>query len=138
MTLNKPVLAASLLALLAACASPRIPVVEPASGIARPPDYVSGGRPEPGLDDVWWRGFGDPALGGLVERALVPKQLLEAARQRLATARAITVVEGSNFLPTNNAEASGDIFRHDAGHSTDRRASLSDPGGRGERPSAKL
>jgi len=113
----KPAIAASLLALVAACASPRIPTVEPASGIALSPDYFSGGRPEPGLDDVWWRGFGDPALDDLVDQALARNQSLEAARQRLAAARAIVVAEDSDFFPTIDAEVSGDSSLDDAGRS---------------------
>lgn len=109
------------LALLATgCATPRIPAVEPVAGMALPPGYFAGARPAPGLDDSWWRGFEDPALDALVEQALERNQSLEAARQRLAAARAIVVAEGSDFLPTIDGEVLGDIGLDDTGRSTDR------------------
>lgn len=112
--------AAALVLLATGCATPRIPAVEPAAGITLPPDYFAGARPEPGLDEAWWRGFGDPALDALVDRTLERNQSLEAARQRLAAAQAIVVAEQSDFLPTVDGEVLGDIALDDAGRSTDR------------------
>lgn len=97
-----------MMVLAGGCVSPRIPAVEPAAGVALPADYFAGVRPEPGLDDVWWRGFRDPALDVLVDQALLRNQSIEAARQRLAAARAIVVAESSDFLPAIDAELAGD------------------------------
>lgn len=104
--------------LLAACISPRIPVVEPAAGIALPVDYFADARPPAGLDDFWWRGFGDSDLDALVDRALDRNQSLEAARQRLNAARAIVRAEESDFSPAINGLLSGEITADDGGRST--------------------
>lgn len=107
------------LALLAGCATPRIPDVEPVAGIALPSDYFAGVRPETGLDDAWWHGFRDPELDALIERALDRNPSLEAARQRLAAAQAIVVAEESDFLPTIDGELSGDVAVDDRGSGSD-------------------
>lgn len=103
------------LALLAGCATPRIPEREPAAGIALPADYFADARPEAGLDEAWWHGFGDPELDALVDQALARNPSLEAARQRLAAARAIVVAEQSDFLPTIDGELAGDGAIDDRG-----------------------
>lgn len=105
--------------LLAACATPRIPAVEPAAGITLPPDYFAGARPEAGLEDAWWHGFGDPELDRLIDAALTRNPSLDAARQRLAAARAIVVAEESDFLPTIDGEVAGDSVFDDRGSVTD-------------------
>lgn len=105
------------LALLGACATPRIPAVEPAAGVTLPPDYLAATRPEAGLEEAWWHGFGDPELDRLIEQALARNPSLEAARQRLAAARAIVVAEESDFLPTIDGELSGDASVDDRGRS---------------------
>jgi multidrug efflux system outer membrane protein len=102
-------------ALLAGCATPRIPEREPAAGIALPADYFADARPEAGLDEAWWHGFGDPELDALVDQALSRNPSLEAARQRLAAARAIVVAEQSDFLPTIDGELAGDGAIDDRG-----------------------
>ena len=102
-------------ALLAACATPRIPSVEPAAGVVLAPGYFAGARPEAGLEEAWWHGFGDPELDRLVSAALARNPSLEAARQRLAAARAIVVAEQSDFLPTIDGEVSGDVSVDDRG-----------------------
>ena len=108
MRLVKIASATATLLLVGACASPRIPVVEPGAGVALPADYFAGARPEPGLDEVWWKGFRDPTLDALVDRALLRNQSIEAARQRLAAARAIVLAETSDFVPTVDGELAGD------------------------------
>lgn len=108
-------LAAAMIVLAGGCAAPRIPAVEPAAGIALPPEYFAGARPEPGLDEAWWKGFGDPELDALVDQALLRNQSIEAARQRLAGARAIVVAENSDFVPTIDAEVAGDAVFDDGG-----------------------
>jgi multidrug efflux system outer membrane protein len=113
------------LVLLAGCASPSIPEVEPAAGIPLADDYFAASRPAAGLDDVWWHGFGSERLNALVERALVRNQSLEAARQRLLAARAIVVAEESDFLPDVSLQGSLDGNLDDGGSiSDDARLSL--------------
>lgn len=115
MRLVKIASATAIIVLAGACASPRIPVVEPGAGIALPSDYFAGARPEPGLDEVWWKGFRDPTLDALVDRALLRNQSIEAARQRLAAARAIVLAETSDLVPTIDGELGGDASFDDGG-----------------------
>lgn len=115
MRVRRLALVTLMIVLAGGCASPRIPAVEPAGGIALPADYFAGARPEPGLDEVWWKGFGDPALDALVDQALLSNQSIEAARQRLAAARAIVVAESADFVPTIDAELAGDAVFDDGG-----------------------
>lgn len=121
----RPAVLVPALVLLAGCASPRIPEVVPAAGVSLPPDYVAAVRPEAGLDGAWWHGFEDPGLDRLIAAALANSPSLEAARERLAAARAIVVAEESDFLPTIDGEAVLDGALDDAGRGTDgARASL--------------
>ncbi|MEQ8411539.1 MAG: TolC family protein [Erythrobacter sp.] len=92
--------------LLAGCASPDIPDVEPAAGIALAPDYFAQSRPPAGLDAAWWSGFGEARLDTLVAGALARNQTIEAARARLAAARAVLRAEQADFLPTIDGDAS--------------------------------
>lgn len=115
MSVHRIALAAAMIVLVGGCASPRIPAVEPASGIALPADYFAGARPDPGLEEMWWSGFGDPALDALVDQALLRNQSIEAARQRLAAARAIVVAESADFVPTIDAELAGDASFDEGG-----------------------
>ena len=103
------------LALLTGCATSQIPAVAPAADVVLPPDYFAGARPEAGLEDAWWHGFGDAELDRLIDQALGRNPSLEAARQRLAAARAIVVAEESDFLPTIDAEIAGDVSVNDRG-----------------------
>jgi NodT family efflux transporter outer membrane factor (OMF) lipoprotein len=48
----------------------------------------------PAIDADWWRGFGDAALNGLVDRALAGNPSLKVAQARLARAQA--AVSGAN------------------------------------------
>ncbi|KPP91128.1 TolC family protein [Erythrobacter sp. HL-111] len=91
--------------LLAGCVSPRIPEVEPAGSIALPPDYFADARPPAGPDEAWWRGFREDELDALVAEALARNQTLDAARARLAEARALLRAQQADFLPTVDGEA---------------------------------
>ena len=72
-----------LLALLvASCASP-IP-----SGPAPPPSWAHAPASTNSLSGQWWRSFGDPALGRLIEEAWKNNPDLEVALQRIEAARA--------------------------------------------------
>ncbi|MBI1402256.1 MAG: efflux transporter outer membrane subunit [Porphyrobacter sp.] len=106
-------------ALLAGCAAPQIPAVEPAAGVTLPPGYFAQARPETGLEEAWWHGFGDPELDRLVAAALERNPSLEAARQRLEAARAIVTAEESDFFPTIDGEVALDGAVDDAGRTAD-------------------
>ncbi|SHN56117.1 TolC family protein [Erythrobacter sanguineus] len=107
------------LLLLAGCATPRIPQVDPVAGTTLPPEYFAGARPDVGLDDAWWHGFADPELDRLIVAAFTGNPSLEAARQRLAAARAIVVAEGSDFFPTIDGDFSGDVGVDERGSGRD-------------------
>ena len=109
----RPLVAIGAILVLAACASPRIPDVQPSGSIALPADYFADARPPAGLDDFWWRGFADSELDGLVSQALASNQSLEAARQRLIAARAIVTAEEADFSPTLDGLVSGEITADD-------------------------
>lgn len=109
----RPLVVLGAVTLLSACASPRIPQVEPAAGITLPADYFADARPPAGLDDSWWRGFGDAELNVLVDQALRGNQSLEAARQRLNAAQAIVRAEESDFAPSLDGMVSAEITADD-------------------------
>lgn len=56
--------------------------------------------------DVWWKGFGDPALTGVVQRALEQNLDLAAAVARVDQARAVARAAGANLLPNVALDAS--------------------------------
>ena len=64
----------------------------------------------PGATDAdlagWWRGFGDPRLSGLVERALAQNLDIEAAAARIREARALERAAGAGAMPRVAAEGS--------------------------------
>lgn len=61
--------------------------------------------PAPALD-TWWRGFDDPALTAIVQRALDQNLDLEASLARVAQARAIAQEAGAALLPEGSFGAS--------------------------------
>ncbi len=90
-------LAAALL--LAGCAvAPRVPQPE----MNLPARYAQAPRqrlgPAPDLAH-WWRGFHDPQLDALVQRALAQNLGLQAAGERLAAARALLGTPQARHLP---------------------------------------
>lgn len=98
-------LAASLGALLAACATP--PDYE-APRIATAPAYHAAPAAAPGEApplDRWWLGFQDPELARLVERALAQNLDLEAAAARVEQARASAGIAAAALLPALSAQA---------------------------------
>jgi NodT family efflux transporter outer membrane factor (OMF) lipoprotein len=54
----------------------------------------------------WWRGFNDPALGSLIQRAAVSNRDLRAAEARVRIVRALRGVAAADLLPTIDALAS--------------------------------
>lgn len=84
--------------LLAGCASaPPLEPIRPNMPVAA--DYAADYRPPAGEDELWWRGFGDPALDALVDKALADNLSVEAARARLASALALLDAERADRLP---------------------------------------
>ncbi|MDE2369052.1 MAG: efflux transporter outer membrane subunit [Burkholderiales bacterium] len=65
----------------------------------------------PALAADWWRGFGDPALDALVERALADQPSLKVAAARVERARAAVAVAQSADGPHLNGSASIDRER---------------------------
>lgn len=61
------------------------------------------GPAAPAIAAEWWRGFDDPALTGLVERALAGNPSLKAAQARIARARAATEGARATAGPQLNA-----------------------------------
>ncbi|CAM4390634.1 efflux transporter outer membrane subunit [Bordetella muralis] len=57
-------------------------------------------------DPRWWRGFKDPVLDSLIERAIAGNLTLRMAVLRIAQGRAQTQMEGAAGLPSISANAS--------------------------------
>lgn len=92
---------------LAGCATG--PAYEPpTSAPALSAAYLTDFRPPAGEDALWWRGFSDPKLDAVVERALAANPTIGAARSRLAAARAAVVAERSDRVPSLDGDASID------------------------------
>ena len=70
--------------------------------------------------DTWWRGFNDPALTKIVERALTQNLDLSASLARVLQARAAAQASGAKRMPNFDLE----------GDSTASRESLDSPTGR--------
>ena len=69
-----------------------------------PPPVYATSLPPAGLDEAWWRGFGDPALNDLVARGLAANLDIDAATDRLDAAAALLAAERSDRLPTLDAK----------------------------------
>lgn len=82
---------------------------------------------EPDLRE-WWRGFGDPALDALVERALDGNLDLREAVARVREARALRGVVAADQLPTVNVGGSGTYERF----SENTFGGFGEPGQKGE------
>ncbi|MDR7259916.1 NodT family efflux transporter outer membrane factor (OMF) lipoprotein [Sphingomonas sp. BE270] len=52
------------------------------------------------MDDAWWRGFDDPLLAELVNRAVAGNTDLAAARARIDQSRALAKAAGAALLPS--------------------------------------
>lgn len=104
-------LASAALLVLAGCASPA--GIAPQSRELDPASLGLRGESPPSppasIDHDWWRGFGDPALDGLMARALEGSPTLDAAVARLGRAHA--GVEGADAATGLQASASGEAMR---------------------------
>lgn len=74
--------------------------------IALTPAFASG--PIAPAAQAWWRGFGDPLLTNVVERALAQNLDLAAASARVDQARAVAQGAGAALLPTVEATGSAE------------------------------
>jgi multidrug efflux system outer membrane protein len=104
---SKPILSLSLAALVAGCAAG--PDYRPAapSRLGVPDSYVEGvGQPlsQEALA-TWWTQLGDPALDGLIERAIAANLDLAQSSARLRQAREALIQARAGFLPTVDASA---------------------------------
>lgn len=95
---------------LAACASVGGPYEPPVPKV--PETFAAYGAPalaeEPEAETRWWMRFGDPALDGLVDRALTGNFDIREAVARVEAARAVRREVREGFLP-----AGGAVARHE-------------------------
>ncbi|MDB5710750.1 MAG: efflux system outer rane lipoprotein [Sphingomonas bacterium] len=87
---------------LAGCAGPHI-ATEHVGPVAPPAAWRTDAGPTAPLDKTWWRGFGDPALAALVERALANNSDIAIAAARVREARANERLARAQLLPTLDA-----------------------------------
>ncbi|VWX47345.1 efflux transporter outer membrane subunit [Novosphingobium sp. 9U] len=97
---------ATLVLLAAACAGPRVETaaVEP---VVAPTDWRTQVAAQAPLEAQWWRGFGDPQLVAMVERALERNPDIAIAVGRVREARAAELNARAALLPT--LDASGGV-----------------------------
>lgn len=100
------VLSAVALLALASCAGPPVKTadVPPATPAAA---WRTDAGPTAPVDRDWWRGFGDPVLTDLVDRALANNVDIAIAAARVREARAQERVARAAFFPTLDASAAG-------------------------------
>jgi multidrug efflux system outer membrane protein len=101
---------------LAGCAS--VPVPESHAMPATPAAFSSASTATqaPATQGGWWHIFGDPALDGLVDRAMANSTTVQSAAARLAQARAITrATDAARYpqlgLSLSSGRAGGDFER---------------------------
>lgn len=74
-----------------------------------PQAWAAGAAPDGETGAVWWRGFDDPLLEALIERALQDNTDIGIALARLDEAEALLGVQRAGLAPTLDASASGDV-----------------------------
>lgn len=97
--------ALALALLLGACAGPR-PLAPEGTRVV-PPSGWRDAMPGAEVDPVWWIGFGDPALGRMVEAALADNVDIAIAASRVEEARARFRLANGARLPGVSASAGG-------------------------------
>lgn len=108
--------------LLMSCAGPER--IEPlATNIALPEEFAADYRPLSGGDELWWRGFENPALDSLVDRALAQNLTIEAAAGRLDAAMALLDAERSDRRPIIDGFGEAGVDSGLGGDRNDLRAS---------------
>lgn len=78
---------------LVGCAS------QPPESAGPPPAWINAPSSGPALSAQWWKGFGDPQLGSLVQRAWQNNPEIEIALHQVEVARADRFEAAANFLP---------------------------------------
>ena len=92
------ILACVLASMLAACAGPRPDA--PAAARVTPPEAWRDGGAAGEQTAMWWRGFGDPVLSSIVEKALANNVDVAIAAARVEEARAQFGVARGQLLPS--------------------------------------
>lgn len=92
--------------ILAGCAGPHVATADVAP-VAPPAQWRTDAGPVAPIDREWWRGFGDPELAALVERALANNTDIAIAAARVQEARANQKLAQSQLLPTLDVSAAG-------------------------------
>jgi NodT family efflux transporter outer membrane factor (OMF) lipoprotein len=74
------------------------------------PDHFAEANAQSGLSDAdlsaWWRGFGDPQLDALVNRAIAQNLDVQTAAARIREARAREILAGASSRPQVDAQTS--------------------------------
>src|SRR5580765_4094208 len=99
------VLAASLVLALAGCATP---VLKPSLDV--PDRFAAATASVDESEVVWWEGFKDPALSGLISRAAEQNRDVRIAAERLRAARAGETISRSWLFPS--VSVGGGAFDH--------------------------
>jgi multidrug efflux system outer membrane protein len=95
---------------LAACAGPR-PSAPPDSTFDAPAAWRTATTSDGRADAAWWRGFGDPVLAQIVEKALQHNVDIALAAQRVEEARAQFRFAEAQLNPSVAAVAEGERSR---------------------------
>lgn len=90
----KSLLSIVLIGLLVGCAS-----TTPPGPPGPPPAWTNAPAAGTALNAAWWKGFGDPQLGALVQRAWTANPEIEIALYQVEAARANRFEAAANFLP---------------------------------------
>jgi len=107
LTLHASLLAAAALAGCAVGPTYQAPALDaPVAYHGAPTLAQRAGEAAPPMLDAWWRGFDDPELVRVVERAIAQNLDLAASQERVAQARAAAARAGASRAPAANADAS--------------------------------
>lgn len=80
---------------LSGCATPRLQ-----STVAVPESYASAPTGESATEAAWWKGYGDPVLADLIDRAARENRDIRIAAERVRAARAGATISHSWLLPS--------------------------------------
>jgi len=111
---------------LAGCAGPHV-ATEHVAPVAPSAAWRTDAGPTAPLDRAWWRGFGDPALAALVERALANNSDIAIAAARVREARANERLARAQLLPTLDAGAAAGRSRSVSAFGTPLEQSFAQP-----------
>ncbi|MCW2395759.1 MULTISPECIES: efflux transporter outer membrane subunit [unclassified Sphingobium] len=107
----KPVLSLMIAgSLLAGCAT-RTPYQRPAAPLPAAFTHQDSSAQATVRDDIWWRAFGDPALDGLLDLAIIRNPDLAAAAVRVRRAQLEAQLAGNALLPAPNGSLSTGLLQ---------------------------